>query len=286
MGSFNPDLFFGVLIGLIAYISLYIGKGIQKYAIVGLQEEKKIKSKHSGIWIFGTILTALFVFIQWVPLAVFHTPMNLIAPLEGVGLITLLVFSFFVLKETISKEEIAGVVLIITGTVLINVVARDPVELIRADFTLNAFLIALGILLILSIPLNIIAFRKPSSIIGILLGLNAGCFMAFQTLAKRLSDIGELALIFTFVTFAFAIVTLALTQFAFTMARANVVVPSFASTSIILTIILGVFIINEIIASIQIAGIALIIFGIIVMNLNLRSVIEKMKKNNADQNTS
>jgi len=286
MVAFNPDLFFGVFIGLIAYVSLYIGKGIQKYAIVGLQEEKKIKSKHSGIWIFGTILTALFVFIQWVPLAVFHTPMNLIAPLEGVGLITLLVFSFFVLKETISKEEIAGVVLIITGTVLINVVARDPVELIRADFTLNAFLIALGILLILSIPLNIIAFRKPSSIIGILLGLNAGCFMAFQTLAKRLSDIGELALIFTFVTFAFATVTLAITQFAFTIARANVVVPSFASTSIILTIILGVFIINEIIVSIQIAGIALIIFGIIVMNLDLKSIIGKLKKNNPNQNIS
>ena len=84
--------------------------------------------------------------------------------------------------------------------------------------------------------------------------------MAFQTLAKRLSDIGDLALVFTFVTFAFATVTLAITQFGFTMARANVVVPSFASTSIILTIVLGVFVINETIENIQIAGIALIVF--------------------------
>ncbi|MCG3216436.1 MAG: hypothetical protein KAS63_06930 [Candidatus Heimdallarchaeota archaeon] len=286
MGIFNSDLFFGVLIGLIAYISLYIGKGIQKYAIVGLQEEKTIKSKHSGIWIFGTVLTALFVFIQWVPLAVFHTPMNLIAPLEGVGLITLLIFSFFVLKESISKEEIMGVILILAGTVIINVAAKNPVELLQEDFTLNAFLIALGILLFISIPLNIIAFRKPSNIIGILLGLNAGCFMAFQTLAKRLSDIGELALIFTFITFAFATITLAITQFAFTMARANVVVPSFASTSIILTIVLGILVINEKIVNLQIAGIVLIITGIITMNLNLKSLIEKMMKNKTNQNIS
>ena len=286
MGIFNSDLFFGVLIGLIAYISLYIGKGIQKYAIVGLQEEKTIKSKHSGIWIFGTVLTALFVFIQWVPLAVFHTPMNLIAPLEGVGLITLLIFSFFVLKESISKEEIMGVILILAGTLLINVAAKDPVELLQEDFTLNAFLIALGILLFISIPLNIIAFRKPSNIIGILLGLNAGCFMAFQTLAKRLSDIGELALIFTFITFAFATITLAITQFAFTMARANVVVPSFASTSIILTIVLGILVINEKIVNLQIAGIVLIITGIITMNLNLKSLIEKMMKKKTNQNIS
>ena len=43
MGSFNSDLFFGILIGLIAYILLYIGKGIQKYAITGLQADKTIK---------------------------------------------------------------------------------------------------------------------------------------------------------------------------------------------------------------------------------------------------
>ena len=267
MVSSKVELALGILFGLIAYITLYIGKGVQKYAIEGFKEDRKIKSKHSGIWIFGTILTASFVFIQMVPLTVFHTPMNLIAPLEGIGLVSLLLFSFFVLKESISKTEILSVVLIITGTILINVAAKDPVELMQADFNRNSFLIAFGILLFLNIPLVFIAFRKPSNLVGIMLGLNAGCFMAFQTLTKRIMDIGELALIFTFVMFAFATITLAITQFAFTMARANVVVPSFATTSIILTIILGVFVINETIDSIQIAGIVCIILGITVMNI-------------------
>ena len=72
MSPFNRDLFLGVFIGVFAYIILYIGKGIQKYAIEGLKIEKKVKSKHSGIWIIGTILTSSFVFVQWI--ALYSTP--------------------------------------------------------------------------------------------------------------------------------------------------------------------------------------------------------------------
>ncbi|MCG3220002.1 MAG: hypothetical protein H7641_01360 [Candidatus Heimdallarchaeota archaeon] len=267
MVSSSVGLFLGVLIGLVGYISQYIGKGIQKYAIEGFKIDRTIKSKHSGIWIFGTVLTSLFVFIQWIPLAIFHTPMNLIAPLEGIGLVTLLLFSFFVLKESISKTEVLSIVLILAGTVLINIFVKDPIELEYTDFFLNAFLIAVGIFLFICIPIVIYAFRKPSNFFGIILGLMAGCCMAFQTLTKRITDIGDLALIFTFVTFAFATITLALSQFAFTMAKANVVVPSFASASIILSIVLGILVINETIVPIQIGGIGCIVLGIIVMNL-------------------
>jgi uncharacterized membrane protein len=275
--AFNTDLFFGILIGLIAYICLYVGKGIQKHAIEGFKVDRTVKSKHSGIWIFGTVLTALFMFVQWVPLAVFHTPMNLIAPLEGIGLITLLIFSFLVLKEKITITEAIGVVLIITGTVLINVVAKEPVELQHSDFNLIRFLIAFGILLAPSIVLTILGFKNSSNIIGVLLGLTAGCFMAFQTLAKRVTDIGELALIFTFVTFALAIFTLTLTQFAFTMSKANVVVPSFASTSIVLTVILGTIVIGESVLPIQIGGVICIVVGIIIMSLFQNKKQEKIQ---------
>ncbi len=284
MSSFNTDLFFGLLIGFIAYIMLYIGKGIQKYAIEGFKVDKTVKSKHSGVWIFGTVLTASFMFIQWIPLAVFHTPMNLIAPLEGIGMISLFVFSFIVLKEPFSKYEILGSVIIIAGTVLINVVARAPEELQREEFVLLNFLIALGVIIILSIIVSIFAFRKPSFIKGVLLGLIAGSFMALQTLAKRVSDINELALIFTFVTFAFAILTLGYTQFAFTMARANIVVPSFASMSIIFTIVFGLIIVNETIVTIQIIGIVCIVIGIIIMNL--KTMIVKGEKEESKTITS
>lgn len=278
MSPFNRDLFLGVFIGIFAYIFLYIGKGIQKFAIEGLKVDKKIKSKHSGVWIVGTILTSSFVFIQWIPLSIFHTPMNLIAPLEGIGLITLLLFSTFILKEKITLLELIGVYLIVLGTVLINVQVATPIELQRDSLNLTNFGICLGATIGISIFLFLLVFRKSETLTGVVLGLSAGSFMAFQTLSKRITDIEGLVAIFTFVMFAFAIITLGLTQWAFVKARANLVVPSFTSTSIILTTILGIFVIEESIGTIQINGIVCIILGIIIMNLI-------QKKNKQDQPT-
>jgi len=72
-------VFIGLIIGILAYVLLYLGKGIQKYAIEGLKIDKSIKFKHSGIWIFGTVLTTTYFFVQWA--ALFFAPINIIAPL-------------------------------------------------------------------------------------------------------------------------------------------------------------------------------------------------------------
>jgi uncharacterized membrane protein len=289
MNSFNFDLFAGVLIGIVAYVTLYLGKGIQKYAIEGLKIDKKIKSKHSGIWIFGTILTALFVFIQWIPLSIFHTPMNLIAPLEGLGLITLLIFSFFTLKEKISILEGVGIFFIVLGTVLINIVVITPEELQRESLNLRNFGIILSTIILVFVLFFLLIFRKSDTLTGVVLGLAAGCFMAFQTLAKRITDIEGLIAIFTFVMFAFAIATLGLTQWALVKTRANIVIPSFTSTSIILTTLLGIFVIDESIFNLQIGGIVSIVLGIILMNITSKKPIEELDvseevtiKNNGD----
>ena len=267
MSPFNRDLFLGVFIGVFAYIILYIGKGIQKYAIEGLKIEKKVKSKHSGIWIIGTILTSSFVFVQWIPLSIFHTPMNLIAPLEGIGLTTLLLFSIFVLNEKITKLELVGIFLIILGTVLINVKVVTPEELQRESLNLTNFGICLGVTLGIALLFFLIVFRRSEALTGVVLGFAAGCFMAFQTLSKRITDIEGLVAIFTFVMFGFAIVTLGLSQWAFVKARANLVVPSFTSASIILTTLLGIFVIGESLFNLQIGGIVCIILGILFLNL-------------------
>jgi len=284
MSNFNSDLFFGILIGFIAYILLYIGKGIQKYAITGLQTDKTLKSKHSGVWIFGTVLTVSFMGLQWVALAVFHANVNIIAPFEGVGLISLLIFSFFVLKEKMDKWEMGGTLLIITGTILITVFYAEPIDLLYTDFNWVFFLIILGAFIVPIGVLSYLAFRKPSKLKGIILGLSAGSFMAFQTISKRITDIPELALGFTFVTFALAALTLGYTQFAFTMAKANIVVLSFASISIILTSVLGYFAINEGILPAQIGGIGCIVVGIILMNIFQKD--EELKEEEENQNTS
>lgn len=94
--TFEGTLIIGFTIGIIAYVMEYIGKGLQKYSIKGFKEKKSIKTKHSGIFIVGSILTALYVFIQWA--ALLYAPINIIAPLEGLGLVILILFSYWVLN--------------------------------------------------------------------------------------------------------------------------------------------------------------------------------------------
>ena len=110
----------GLITGILAYSMLYLGKGIQKYAIEGYKDDNKInvKSKNTGLWIFGTVLTAANMFIHW--FALLFAPINIIAPLEGIGLIVLIIFSYYVLKEKISKIQIMGVFCIIFGTFLVT----------------------------------------------------------------------------------------------------------------------------------------------------------------------
>lgn len=268
MSTTSLTVFLGIFLGIIAYVMLYIGKGLQKLAITGIQKQKALKKKDSGIWIFGTTLTALFVFVQWIPLALLHTPIKLIAPLEGIGLVSLLFFSYYKLHEKISVYEFISSIFIIIGTILINIVVSIPVKLTVEDFQLDMLCWIFGIFLVTaSVSFFFARTYASNKTQGIVLGLSAGSFMAFQTLSKRLTDINELRIIFVVLTLFFALMTLPTTQWALSKANANIVIPSFASTSIVLTLILGSVVINEEIAVIQIIGTMLILTGIILMNL-------------------
>lgn len=268
MSITNPTIFLGIFLGMIAYIMLYIGKGLQKLAITGIQEQKALKKKDSGIWIFGTTLTALFVFVQWIPLALLHTPIKLIAPLEGIGLVSLLFFSYYKLHEKISVMEFVSSIFIIIGTILINLVVSAPIKLRVEDFQLDKLMLIFSLFLVIA-SLSFLFVRTYASnrTQGIVLGLSAGSFMAFQTLSKRLTNIDELRILFTALTLFFALMTLPTTQWALSKANANIVIPSFASTSIVLTLILGSVVINEEILIMQIIGTFLILTGIICMNI-------------------
>jgi drug/metabolite transporter (DMT)-like permease len=98
---------------------------------------------------------------------------------------------------------------------------------------------------------------------GVIIGLTAGTFMAFQTFVKRVTAISEYFMLFTLISFVLAGLTLVATQFGFTKAKANVVVPSFTSASLILATLTGAIALSEIVEAIQIVGIVLIFVGII-----------------------
>ena len=281
--AYTIEIIIGLILGVIAYISQYLGKAIQKFAIEGYKHRGRYvgKVKNTGIWIFGTLLTAIYMFIQWI--ALLFAPINLIAPIEGLGLIILFIFSYYVLKESISKNQIFGVVLIISGTILITLFNENPSEI--PFNSLNIELLLFFSIIVIAIELVIFIFSKYFKLkaIGYILGLIAGTFMALQTASKRITAIpnSDLSMIFVVITFIMAISTLIFTQYAFTKANANIVVPCSTSSSIIIAILTGVIALSEQIVIHQIAGVVLLIGGIIILTgFSLESEYKRIKMEN------
>ena len=257
----------GLIIGILAYVMLYLGKGIQKYAIEGLKIDKSIKSKHSGIWIFGLVLTTTYMFIQW--LALFFAPINIIAPLGGIGLIVLALFSYYILHEEIYKIQILGVILIIVGTTIVTIFNPNTGEINLGDLSLPLlFAFLLPIIIVEIIAITISKLRGYFAA-GLIIGITAGTFNAFQTVSKRITAIPDpfLSISFTFITFLAAVLTLLFTQYSFAKAKANVAVPSYTSTSISLAVILSLVGLNEEILLIQVLGIIIVIIGVILVSV-------------------
>lgn len=265
--AFSIEIISGLLLGIFAYISLYLGKGIQKFAIEGYKDRGKYKGKgkNTGIWIFGTILTSLFMFIQWI--ALLYAPINIIAPIEGLGLVVLVIFSYFILKESISKSQIFGIILIIIGTIEITLFNENPSSV--PFNALNFELLTIISIILIAIEIAVFSFSKYYKLkaIGYISGLIAGTFMAFQTVSKRITAIPNslLSTAFIFITLIMAVLTLIMTQYAFTKANANIVVPCTTSSSIILAILIGVISLSEQMIVNQIIGVVFLIGGIILL---------------------
>jgi len=255
----------GLLIGIVGYALLYLGKGIQKYAIEGLKIKKVTRGKNYRIWIIGTILTSVYFVIEWV--ALLFAPIRLIAPLGGVGLLVMLPFAYYILHEEIYKMQIIGVSLIVLGTFIVTFFNPNVRELTMEGFNISLFLIFALIIIIIEMIAIFISRLKNYLGAGLIIGITAGTFNALQTVSKRITAISDplITIIFTVVTLLMAILTLLFTQFAFTKAKANIVMSCDISANISFAVLIGFLALNERIEIVQIFGMGVIIIGIIMI---------------------
>jgi ketol-acid reductoisomerase len=255
----------GLLIGLVSYTLLYLGKGVQKYAVEGIKESGNLRTKHSGTWLIGTAMTGLPVFIQWA--ALFFAPVRLIAPLEGFGLVVLLAFSMVILGERPGPAAFVGGVLIAVGTALIayfsaGVTTGTGGPVLDPLWTRKLFLILLPIVAVEAVWIGIALWRRLP-LIGIAFGVGAGTMMAFQTLSKRISAVPGAAVPAGIAAIIFAILTLVVTQFGFARAPASRVVPAFTSASILLAVLGGQVLLGEPVGPMQWLGIGIVVIGVL-----------------------
>jgi uncharacterized membrane protein len=252
------------MLAIIAYTCLYLGKGLQKFAVVGYIKKdatRTDKGRNTGIWIGGLVLTGAFMFVHLFALK--FAPISVIAPFEGLGLIILCLFSYFILKEPINKIKLYGITLIVIGLILTAIFMPNP-EAIPMVFDWVLFIVFLCTIMGSFVLLGLFSMYNRYKAAGVIFGSFAGAFMCFQTLAKRITWISGYGY-FVFIMFGFAIATLIMTNFGFLKAEAVIVVPSFTANSITLPTFLAIFIFDEPVIFLQWIGIAIIVIGVILL---------------------
>ncbi len=238
-----------------------ISQAVQK---IGLDTLRLNKYKGRAIWIFGTCLMAAtpFIFMYATSLG----GVSLVGAMSGTGLAALILFSHFVMKEKITANELAGVVLILGASVLLGVFSRG--EAVKSVINLLSLYIYLAAVVTVYTVI-IISFRE-GKITGSVLGGFAGSLAGFITLFQKVTTSNPLnapsvfANPFLYTWLFIGAVSFIILQFSYTKGRAIRIIPFFAANSIVIPVIGGVVCFKESLNFFQWLGVFLIVIGVYV----------------------
>ncbi len=174
----------GVFLGITAGVCLNIGFVLQKKAVNEIppeaRDDKLIgKLIRTPIWIVGLIVQILGSAVL-VMIAQFFIGPALLPGLMAAGLIAMAIGAAKVLNETLQKEEIIGIVLMIVAIVFLALtglsVDVEEQDLLDAGFLTRVTIftaVLFGVILLCEI-----LQRKSERFRGIMLGIESGSFLA------------------------------------------------------------------------------------------------------------
>ena len=269
------SLFLATLLGALQAILLNIGKGLQKTAI-GNKEivTKRQRRINQFLWVLGTMLIILSTFILMQ--AEMFGYLSVISSMTGVGIISVVLFSYFFLKEQIGRNELVGICLIIIGTFTVPLFSSTNPGGSMDTWGVTFYSL---FLIILCVGLAIYAFKSGKRFFGVIFGtisgIAGGLSVIFQYTAMQFGPTGDLfadiwiivstfPAVLYFILFAVGgVLEFLLTQYAFTNGKAIEVVPANQSFFIIIPIAGGTIIFAEPFNFIQLIGLIAILIGVI-----------------------
>ena len=266
-------LLLGILVGSLALTCMNVGKGIQKLKVQVLTHGRAmIAPPHRRdflIWLSGILLTASSSILLSVALWIAQKT-SVVSSMAGVGLVALIVFAHFVLHERIGAVEIGGSTLVIAGTAVLGALGGGaraaqvyhPEGFYRA---LAAFVVVFGVLT----TYTVVTRKLHGLIFGGLAGTLAGLALILANVALARAGnslIGQLATVHVYLAMAIGAAAMAITQYAFLHGRAVEVVPSFNSFYILAPACMETFTFQTRLPPLQIAGMAVIVAGVIVLS--------------------
>jgi drug/metabolite transporter (DMT)-like permease len=277
----DSGLVAGLALGISASLLMNIGKGVQKQKVQVLKKGREMfRAPNLGdfvIWLTGIIMTCLAAPLYSMALK-FTDKSSLVSSLSGIGLVGLLIYAGWILKESIGLREIFSSALIITGTGIISYF-NQPISGSQ-EYQLGSFIYVALILVLLFGTLAFIG-AKWHKLWGFSFGLIAGSLIGLamilgdMALVKSGGDfLGQLSNIYVYLALASATSALVLTQVAFFKGSAVLVVPTINSFIILTPLAVEYFTFGTALNLIQYTGSALIIIGIIILTTSPKQVFQ------------
>ena len=245
----------------------------------------------SKAWMFGLLLNVVSTFLAAGSLAL--ASISLIQPIYGFGLIVLVAFTHYYLKEKINRMDIVGVILGIIGIVIIGVTAKvqDPLSYdVLLDKLIDTpgiifFSVFLGIALIT----YIISERVKKTIGLVFLVVSSSIWTATQNIFNKAvaTAVGDLGIVNAFFgdgwlyTWSFialflfvSILGVIMLNIAYQNGQGVVVIPIWTSIQVVIPVLSGIIVFSEWSTytatdiALQTLGIAFMLASIIILSIS------------------
>lgn len=264
----------GVLLGMLAALSLNIGKGIQKQKVHVLLEGRQMLSaahrRDLGIWLTGLAMTAASALPYSLGLKLTGSP-STISAMTGIGLVGLAIYAWKVIGEKIGPRDLVGITMVVAGTSLLSYLTagQEPQQRQVSDLSLMAHA---SPLLVLSAAACVTAlfWRK---IHGVAFGLAAGVCIGMAIFVGDVALVraggsfsGQLSTPYPYVALGLAFVAMAVTQLGFFRGRALAVVPALNSAAVLTPLLLEVSIYRLLPRPVTLVPTAVIIAGVLLIS--------------------
>ncbi len=249
-----------MLYGVMGTILYNVSKGMQRQGIAavsgifvrrnktGASSRPGVPAKASALYVAGFVLNNSLGFFA--VLANRHAPPSYFTSMFGVGIIALMLYSAFLLKEPIRTLQYAAAVVLATGTLILGYdgILRPQTSMAHLDFP------AFGITTVLSLAAVVLllgrAHRKRNLVfLGVVYGLVTGFAASLDPVFKGIGQsfgggaryLPRLPLgwVFFLLSFVFATISFAASQWIFSRGvRASVLIPSQNFSYIVYPIVL------------------------------------------------
>lgn len=273
-----------ITIAILASLSLNIGKAVQKMKVEVLKKGREMFGKYRRdflIWLVGISLTfiagILFIVAQNMT-----DKSSIVTSMNGVGLIGLALFSYFVLKEKVGLREWGAVLLIMAGTVM--VIYFKKFAGYERNFSIPALLWCSGVTGALFVAMTLAALRAGrgralilAAIAGIFLGLMHIYYHVGPPIKFGGGGFWEAvrpSLLYLFIGFNLGNGGFVYTNWAFFHGSGIYVVPTVNSFMMISPMVYEVFVFKATLTPMQYVGAAVIIAGIIILTTGAGHIVE------------